>query len=34
MERRDFFKKAAVTAGAAALGTSTLEAGETATTYR
>jgi len=29
MERRDFFKKAAVTAGAAALGTSTLEAGVT-----
>ncbi|HIP19113.1 molybdopterin-dependent oxidoreductase [Sulfurovum sp. ST-21] len=29
MERRDFFKKAAVTAGAAALGTSTLEAGLT-----
>jgi len=29
MERRDFFKKAAVTAGAAALGTSTLEASET-----
>ncbi len=29
MERRDFFKKAAVTAGAAALGTSSLEAGTT-----
>ncbi len=29
MERRDFFKKAAVTAGAAALGSSTLEAGIT-----
>lgn len=30
MERRDFFKKAAVAAGAAALGTETLEAGVTA----
>jgi len=29
MERRDFFKKAIVTAGAAAVGTSTLEAGQT-----
>jgi DMSO/TMAO reductase YedYZ molybdopterin-dependent catalytic subunit len=29
MERRDFFKKAAVVAGAAAVGTSTLDAGET-----
>ena len=29
MERRDFFKKAIVTAGAAAVGTSTLKAGET-----
>ena len=29
MERRDFFKKAAVAAGAAALGTNTLEAGTT-----
>ena len=29
MQRRDFFKKAVVTAGAVTLGTSTLDAGET-----